>query len=299
MKPKHQGGYTRRHTDFCERTLFTLMRGLGPWKKSVYLVGGLVPRYLIGHAHVGTSDVDLVLDLQLLSGIDAYRTLEQNLKALGFERNRNEEGAVQHFSWKKAVEDGLSVTVDLLCPDWEQKPGRAKPVPGNQRLSALRIPGAHLVMRDFLEVSLEVELLNEQGLAKESIRVANTTAFIVLKTLAYEDRVEEKDAYDLVYCLLHGPGGPEGIGQVFRQRLVDWPEEVLLQRCIEILRERFGDTRRDGPTSYARFQVDPGQQERIALLRQEAYGAVSAFLEALSDSGPVNSGADIDIKSPD
>lgn len=50
MKPRHQGGYDPAHTDYCERILVTLLRGLGPWKESVYLIGGLVPRYLIRQA---------------------------------------------------------------------------------------------------------------------------------------------------------------------------------------------------------------------------------------------------------
>jgi len=79
VKPKHQGGYTALHAELCERTLVTLLRGLGPWKSGVYLAGGLVPRYLIARppqgqpeppSHADTTDVDLVLDLQVLAGID-------------------------------------------------------------------------------------------------------------------------------------------------------------------------------------------------------------------------------------
>jgi hypothetical protein len=47
LKPKHRAGYTEAHAVLCERTLVTLVRGLGPWKKGVYVIGGLVPRYLI------------------------------------------------------------------------------------------------------------------------------------------------------------------------------------------------------------------------------------------------------------
>ncbi|BEV11901.1 hypothetical protein ATDW_23970 [Asticcacaulis sp. DW145] len=34
-------------TEDCERVLVALLRGLGPWKDSVYLVGGLAPRYIV------------------------------------------------------------------------------------------------------------------------------------------------------------------------------------------------------------------------------------------------------------
>ena len=45
-KPGTVGGYKDEVTRNCERVLVTLLRGLGPWKNSVYLVGGLTPRYL-------------------------------------------------------------------------------------------------------------------------------------------------------------------------------------------------------------------------------------------------------------
>ena len=62
-KPQTRAGYTLSQTVTCERTLVTLLRGLGPWKESVYLVGGLAPRYLAPGAeppHAGTLDVDVV-----------------------------------------------------------------------------------------------------------------------------------------------------------------------------------------------------------------------------------------------
>lgn len=38
-KPATREGYTEEYTTDCERVLVTLLRGLGPWKDSVYLVG--------------------------------------------------------------------------------------------------------------------------------------------------------------------------------------------------------------------------------------------------------------------
>lgn len=84
-KPATLDGYSDQYTLDCERVLVTLLRGLGPWKESVYLVGGLTPRYLVAArppvipAHAGTLDVDIVIDLQILTDTDAYHTLENNL----------------------------------------------------------------------------------------------------------------------------------------------------------------------------------------------------------------------------
>ena len=95
VKPATFDGYSDRYTRDCERVLVTLLRGLGPWKESVYLVGGLTPRYLVKSrppvvpAHAGTLDVDLVIDLQILADTEAYHTLEDNLKKMAFERATN------------------------------------------------------------------------------------------------------------------------------------------------------------------------------------------------------------------
>jgi hypothetical protein len=163
MKPKHQGGYTPRHTELCERTLVTLLRGLGPWKSGIYVVGGMVPRYLIPRPaeadapppHIGTTDVDLVLNLALLAEVEAYRRLEQNLKNLGFERGKNEDGHPQHFRWLKPVGDGITIVVDLLCDAPAEEGGSIAALPGERRLSALKIPGAYLVMEDYYSDTIE------------------------------------------------------------------------------------------------------------------------------------------------
>ena len=77
VKPATIDGYADQYTVNCERVLVTLLRGLGPWKESVFLVGGLTPRYLIPArppavpAHAGTLDVDIVIDLQILTNTEA------------------------------------------------------------------------------------------------------------------------------------------------------------------------------------------------------------------------------------
>ena len=59
MKPKHQCGYNSLHTELCERTLVTLLRGLGPWKSGIYVIGGLVPRLLIAARDAATGEPPL------------------------------------------------------------------------------------------------------------------------------------------------------------------------------------------------------------------------------------------------
>ena len=86
MKPSTADGYDNEVTRNCERVLVTLIRGLGPWRNSIFLVGGLTPRYLIERRppdvppHAGTGDVDVVIQLHMLADTDAYHTLEDNFQ---------------------------------------------------------------------------------------------------------------------------------------------------------------------------------------------------------------------------
>lgn len=285
QKPQGVGEYRPEQALLCERTLVTLLRGLGPWKRGIYLAGGLVPRYLprdpdAEDEHVGTQDVDLILDLEVLSETEAYRTLEANLKRLGFTRAPNPQGRARHFSWVREPEPGRRVVVDLLCASKDTPPGRAAAV--ERHLSALHIPGAHLVVEDHLEIQIQAELLGNRGIAAETVKVANRIPFLVLKALAYEDRHERKDAYDLVWALLNAPGGPRAAGREFAARLADHPEESLFHRALDIVTARFASSpgvsgsRKDGPVSYAQFVA--GVEAASDHLLQDAVSAIELFL---------------------
>src|SRR3546814_4298114 len=93
-KPKTMAAYDGGVTEACERVLVTLLRGFGPWKESVFPVGGLTPRYLVAARppevpqHAGTGDVDVVVDVGILTDTEAYSTLAENLNTMGFDRDR-------------------------------------------------------------------------------------------------------------------------------------------------------------------------------------------------------------------
>ena len=146
IKPSTFDGYSDRYTLDCERVLVTLLRGLGPWKESVYLVGGLTPRYLVPArpptvpAHAGTMDVDIVIDLQLLADTEAYHSLEDNLRRMGFERAENEQGVKLSWRWQTRTEHGAMMVLELLADAPDIAGGRVQPLPTEGTISALNIP---------------------------------------------------------------------------------------------------------------------------------------------------------------
>ncbi len=289
-KPQDHSGYKPEQTTACERLLATLIRGIGPWRASVTVVGGLVPSLLIpDEEHVGTTDIDLVVDLEKIAETDAYKTLEQNLKKLSLERYQNEDGRAQHFRWIRTKDGAPTTTVELLCPapdDEEAGKVRSLKEGGERGLSAIGIPGAHLVFDDFEEVEITTELLDGRGVATVVVRVAGIVAYVVLKTLAYESRWEPKDAYDLVFMLVNYADGPQEIGRRFAAQMAANPDEPLYPKALEILRSRFmsddkiSGADKDGPVSYASF-VSPNSPEEQALSRRNAVAAIEAFLDGL------------------
>ena len=109
MSKAHYTSYDEATTGRCERALVTLLGDLGPWRERVYLAGGLAPRYLVGElpdgarAHVGTTDVDLVIGLALGDETpETYRTLQNNLDKAGFKQGR------PSFSWSRRVDGVLA-----------------------------------------------------------------------------------------------------------------------------------------------------------------------------------------------
>lgn len=182
VKPQSIGGYTNAVTDACERVLVTLLRKLGPWRDSIFLVGGLAPRYLIKArppdvpAHAGTGDVDVVVDIAMLADTEAYRTLEENLHAMGFDRATNDRGAKQSWRWKAEV-DGGTMILEFLADDPDLRGGRVQELPTKGGVSAVNIPNASIVFDLHDSIEITAELLDGKGRATEMVRYANIVSF--------------------------------------------------------------------------------------------------------------------------
>ena len=102
--------------------------------------------------------------------------------------------------------------------------------------------------------------------------------YTVLKILAFQDRHENKDSYDLVFCLLHFEDGPEAAGREAAASVV--ASDPRVTDALALLAERFRDAEQDGPTAYAAFLAEPGDDEDAARRRREAVATVRAFLDA-------------------
>jgi hypothetical protein len=292
-KPKTIDGYSERVTHNCERVLVTLLRNLGPWRNSVFLVGGLTPRYLVPGRppevppHGGTLDVDVVIDLLIIEDTDAYRTLEENLRRMGFDNAMNQSGQKQNWRWKITLDDGSNVILELLADRSDQMGGKVKPLPTEGNISALNIPHSSMVFDLHDATTVTAELLDGEGVTTETVRYANIVSFVCLKALAFEDRAERKDAHDLVYCIENAPGGIEAAADAFRRQM-EGKHRAVLHQCVEILRKHFVSDdrtegyRKDGSVNVAKFELgESGTEENRALRQRMVSDVIGLFLRSL------------------
>ena len=120
-KPKRASDYKSGQVELVRATCLYVATKLGDLMDDLVIIGGLVPSLIVeqtalpdgAHAHVGTMDLDVGLQLALLDE-GRYRKLTERLRDAGFEMDRNEEGNPTRQRW--TITGAGTVTVDFLIP---------------------------------------------------------------------------------------------------------------------------------------------------------------------------------------
>jgi hypothetical protein len=241
------------------------------------IVGGLAPSLLVdqenlpdgAETHVGTRDLDVGLTLALLSQ-ERYTTLTERLRGAGFSPDMNEEGNSTRQRWR--IEGTDKVTVDFLIQPTrpEERGGRLKDIEPD--FAAVITPGLHLAFEDRVQVTLSGKtLLGEE--ATREVWVCGPGAYVILKALAFDDRGENKDAYDLFYVIRNFGAGVEEVADAIRPLLGDGSS----LQGIEILRRDLLDHDALGPRRVAEF-LTSGPDDAI---QADVVGFVEALLTQL------------------
>jgi hypothetical protein len=259
-------------------------------------VGGLTPRYLVSARppevppHAGTQDVDIVIDLQLLADTEAYHTLEDNLRKLGFERATNDKGQKLSWRWQTRTEHGALMILELLADAPDIAGGRVQPLPTEGTISALNIPHSSIVFDLHQTTEIQAELLDGAGVATEIVRHANLVSFTCLKAFAFDQRFERKDAHDLIYCIEYAPEGLDAAAAAFREAVAG-KHGAVLGDTFAILRRRFCSDekvdgfRKDGPVAVALFEQgeEPEMREVRVLRQREASDLIERLLALIEE----------------
>jgi hypothetical protein len=237
------------------------------------LLGGLVPELLCATSsqrHVGTSDVDVHLDLETALGpLDAGR-LEDALRAAGLAPD-------DRAAWRWVgfdPERRAAVTFELLA-DLDTAPaGATVRLPSSPSLAAINVRGTGLAVGDAETRSFTAAVDGHPRTV--AIAVAGLGGFLLAKCAAARARRAPKDWYDVAFVLLHNDaGGVEAAAEAVRARF--GTRLAHLRPALDDLVANFADPAAQGPRAYAAEQRVEHPDEDPAVLAADAVLAVERF----------------------
>ena len=264
MKFDTYSDYDPRATSQTLPTFLTVWPGLGNYHDDLVLLGGMVPLYLCKHPtgdralpRPTTLDVDFGISLGASAG--QYGTLATDLQAQGFRPSKLHSGR-----FEREV-GGFPVYVDFLVEDGDQPRGSRMV----DDVTASVMPG---VVRA-LATARRVKVTGTDLYGAEQrvfARVCEVGPFLVLKLRALLHRQQGKDAFDLLYTLLHYDGGTEeAIAAFAAEATANNPAMPDARRALETL---FTDENAPGPVKAAHFVLGPvvvGESSGTVLRRQQ------------------------------
>jgi hypothetical protein len=217
-------------------------------------------------------DIDIALN-HLKIQEEGYKLIEELLTSRGYYQEEEKQPFI-FFRDVPLSGSVIKVEVDLLSGEYEGtgKKHRTQVVQG---IKARKVRGCDLAFEMASEVSVEGEIPGG-GLDRVTIRVASIVPFLVMKGMALDDRLKEKDAWDIYYCLLAYPGGIDALVEEFRPHL----SHGLVQEGLTKIAKHFSTIEALGPKFVADFEEadDPEEVERIT---RDAFERINAFLKRL------------------
>lgn len=251
---------------------------------AITVIGGSVPPLLLDEpAHdpyVGTLDVDLSLDAELLNETEdeVYATIAEHLSRRGYEQ------IDPPFRWLRTVTiEGreIDVYLDLLAPPPEEMGRNRRHVRFQEEGMARRLDGGSILSE--LRVEAEVEgTLPDGRQSRKRAYVAAPGALIVLKALALDKRDRTKDAYDIDYVLNHlvpEGGGPREVADELRE----FREQPVVREAVAILAEKFESADSYGPQGVALYRRLVLGSEEADAVQARAFSLVQELLELLAE----------------
>jgi hypothetical protein len=255
--------------------LIELMQILGEFRDHVVVVGGSVPGLLLSDSvepHIGTLDIDLAFDFRNIPDA-SYQTLLKALTSRGYRQGG------QPFQFFRDVpfsdRDPITVEVDLLAGEYGGT-SRSHRTQVLQDARARKTRACDLVFEDNNVIAIEGELPGG-GHLKVQCRVAAIVPFLVMKGMALADRLKEKDAYDIYYCVSQYPGGLAALAEIFRPHMGN----RLVREGLTKIKEKFLSPDHAGPKWVADFLEIANREER-AIQQRTAYEQVTALLDKLA-----------------
>ena len=264
MKFGAYSDYDSRQVALAESALFTIWPNLEPWHEDLVLVGGLVPRYICGDTFAPRSlprPVTLDADIGIALGASAggMSSIQFALLEEGFHKVTSPEGLIRY---EKQLDD-YTIPVDFLT-DAPPSTGGSATV---DDIVASVLPGINRALASARTVKVTgADLAGNSKTA--TLRVCEVGPFLAMKFRAFLHREQPKDAFDILYTLLHYDRGSAAAAAAFaeeaRAQNNAYPDALL---CLQ---RHFDSETSLGPSKAAQFfpgPASPGEPQDIRFQR--------------------------------
>lgn len=180
--------YPHEMTEAAHSVLLEIVRLLGEYRDDMRIIGGWVTELLVSGDHIGSADVDILLNHLVISE-ECYRTIEELLLSRGYER-----GGQPYVFFRKVIVGGRETTVhvDFLAGEYGGTTRKHRHQKVQEGFNARKARGADLAFEMYEEITLE-GILPGGGRDTARVRVARMVPFIIMKAMAMQDRLKEKD----------------------------------------------------------------------------------------------------------
>ncbi len=270
--------YGEREVNACKAVLIELVHLLGEIKDEIVIIGGWTPTFLLPQSeepHIGSLDIDVALNFSKIPD-DTYQTILKTFIKQGYIQDKEQPF---RFFRKVKVEgtEPVNVEVDLMAGEYGGT-GKGHRTQRVQDVHARKTRGCNLAFDSSITITLEGELPNG-GKDKVSFKVAGIVPFLAMKGIAMNERMKEKDAYDIFYCVNHYPGGVKKLAEEFKLKM----KNKLIIEGLGKIRNKFASVEHIGPKWVADFLEITEKEDREIIMRR-AYEKVSELLNMLNIS---------------
>ena len=259
----------------CKAVLLELVRLLAELKDEMVIIGGWAPTFLLPQSsepHIGSLDIDVALNFAMIPD-DTYQTIMKAFLKRDYVQDKQ-----QPFRFFRTVKtegtESIIVEVDLMAGEYGGT-GIGHRTQKVQDVRARKARGCDLAFDTAITVTIEGEL-PDGGKDKASFRVAGIVPFIVMKGMAMHERMKEKDAYDIYYCVEHFHGGVAGLATEFRSFI----KNKLVIEGLGKIRSKFASVEHIGPRWVADFLEVTEKEDRDIVVRR-AYEKINELLDLL------------------
>jgi hypothetical protein len=249
----------------AETAFLTVWAGLGSWHSDLVLVGGLVPKYLCGDLSAPRNlprpvTLDADLGIALGATLGQYGSLKMDLQAHGFNLSQDEFGGPRFV---KTIGD-FTIPVDFLTerPPATQGMAMVDDAPANI------LPGINRALASARQIKVTGMDLYAATQDNLPIRVCEAGPFLAMKLRAFARRQAPKDAFDILYTLLHYDRGTNAAVTAFGEEVrVGNPACADAVACLN---QHFHHEQSSAPVRAASFvlgQTAPGESADIRFQR--------------------------------